>query len=75
MCVERFADYPQLGRFTLRDEGQYIYNLFINLILTSNPFSSGKTVAIGKITKIIERHADDLADGVANLKVDGSSAA
>ncbi len=23
VCVERFVDYPQLGRFTLRDEGQY----------------------------------------------------
>ncbi|KAI8970711.1 P-loop containing nucleoside triphosphate hydrolase protein [Pilobolus umbonatus] len=34
ICVETFARYPQLGRFTLRDEG--------------------KTVAIGKITKIIE---------------------
>ena len=21
ICVERFVDYPQLGRFTLRDEG------------------------------------------------------
>jgi peptide chain release factor subunit 3 len=21
VCVERFSDYPQLGRFTLRDEG------------------------------------------------------
>ena len=21
ICIERFADYPQLGRFTLRDEG------------------------------------------------------
>ena len=37
LCVEKFADHPQLGRFTLRDEG--------------------KTVAIGKITKLIEvRH-------------------
>ncbi|CAO3588272.1 unnamed protein product [Absidia cylindrospora] len=34
MCVETFDDYPQLGRFTLRDEG--------------------KTVAIGKITKVLE---------------------
>jgi len=34
VCVERFADYPQLGRFTLRDEG--------------------KTIAIGKITRLIE---------------------
>ncbi|TCD70399.1 translation termination factor GTPase eRF3 [Steccherinum ochraceum] len=54
ICVERFADYPQLGRFTLRDEG--------------------KTVAIGKITKIIERN-DELVDGVANLKVDGAPVA
>ncbi|GAA5942105.1 translation termination factor GTPase eRF3 [Sporobolomyces koalae] len=41
LCVEKFTDHPQLGRFTLRDEG--------------------KTVAIGKITKLIERQ-DDLPD-------------
>lgn len=34
MCVERFEDYPQLGRFTLRDQGT--------------------TIAIGKITKLLE---------------------
>lgn len=34
MCVETFKNYPQLGRFTLRDEG--------------------KTVAIGKIVRLIE---------------------
>ncbi|WFD28266.1 translation termination factor GTPase eRF3 [Malassezia nana] len=33
VCLERFKDYQQLGRFTLRDEG--------------------KTVAIGKVTKLI----------------------
>ncbi|CAH7667794.1 P-loop containing nucleoside triphosphate hydrolase protein [Phakopsora pachyrhizi] len=33
ICVETFKDHPQLGRFTLRDEG--------------------KTIAIGKITKLI----------------------
>ncbi|KAI0723135.1 eukaryotic polypeptide chain release factor 3 [Earliella scabrosa] len=49
VCVERFADYPQLGRFTLRDEG--------------------KTVAIGKITKIIEGDMDEAAEGVANMSV------
>ncbi|ETW76653.1 hypothetical protein HETIRDRAFT_389700 [Heterobasidion irregulare TC 32-1] len=51
ICVERFADYPQLGRFTLRDEG--------------------KTIAIGKITKLIEGGVDidDAAEGVANLSV------
>lgn len=34
VCAERYADYPQLGRFTLRDQGV--------------------TIAIGKITKILE---------------------
>ncbi|PIA18961.1 hypothetical protein COEREDRAFT_79485 [Coemansia reversa NRRL 1564] len=34
ICVERFKDFPQLGRFTLRDEG--------------------KTIAIGKILKLID---------------------
>jgi peptide chain release factor subunit 3 len=33
VCIERFADHPQLGRFTIRDEG--------------------KTIAIGKVTKLI----------------------
>ncbi|KAL7282289.1 hypothetical protein ACG7TL_003759 [Trametes sanguinea] len=50
VCVERFVDYPQLGRFTLRDEG--------------------KTIAIGKITKLIEGSSvDEAADGISNLNV------
>jgi peptide chain release factor subunit 3 len=24
VCVEKFEDYPQMGRFTLRDQGQTI---------------------------------------------------
>ena len=24
MCLEKFSDYPQLGRFTLRDEGHTV---------------------------------------------------
>ncbi|PPQ94950.1 hypothetical protein CVT25_003922 [Psilocybe cyanescens] len=48
VCVERFQDYPQLGRFTLRDEG--------------------RTIAIGKITKLIENTTiDELAEGIANI--------
>ncbi|KZT72492.1 hypothetical protein DAEQUDRAFT_685440 [Daedalea quercina L-15889] len=49
VCVERFVDYPQLGRFTLRDEG--------------------KTVAIGKITKLIEGLPEEVVDGMGNLTV------
>ncbi|KAF8195924.1 eukaryotic polypeptide chain release factor 3 [Mycena galopus ATCC 62051] len=49
VCVERFADYPQLGRFTLRDEG--------------------RTIAIGKVTKLIEGHIEDATEGVANMSV------
>ncbi|KAJ7744467.1 eukaryotic polypeptide chain release factor 3 [Mycena maculata] len=49
VCVERFADYPQLGRFTLRDEG--------------------RTIAIGKITKLIEGQVEESTEAVANLSV------
>jgi len=24
ICIETFADYPQLGRFTIRDEGKTV---------------------------------------------------
>ncbi|CAO3647378.1 unnamed protein product [Cunninghamella blakesleeana] len=37
ICVETFDEYPQLGRFTLRDEG--------------------KTIAIGKVVKVLEDDA------------------
>ncbi|KAJ7638785.1 eukaryotic polypeptide chain release factor 3 [Roridomyces roridus] len=49
VCVERFSDYPQLGRFTLRDEG--------------------RTIAIGKITKLVEGTIEEAAEGVANMSV------
>ena len=67
VCVERFTDYPQLGRFTLRDEGNFNPNLS-PLCQTVSHGHAGKTIAIGKITKLIER-SDDVAEGVANLSV------
>ncbi|KAH8711879.1 P-loop containing nucleoside triphosphate hydrolase protein [Phaeosphaeriaceae sp. PMI808] len=36
ICVERFEDYPQLGRFTLRDQGQTIAIGKITKLLTDN---------------------------------------
>ncbi|CCM04045.1 uncharacterized protein FIBRA_06204 [Fibroporia radiculosa] len=53
VCVERFVDYPQLGRFTLRDEG--------------------KTIAIGKITRLVEGIPEEVVDGVGNLSVGGNA--
>ncbi|KAK2466186.1 hypothetical protein APHAL10511_001828 [Amanita phalloides] len=47
ICVERFTDHPQLGRFTLRDEG--------------------RTIAIGKITKLKEKSIEEAIDGPKNL--------
>ncbi|TEB36783.1 hypothetical protein FA13DRAFT_1762080 [Coprinellus micaceus] len=50
VCVEKFTDYPQLGRFTLRDEG--------------------KTIAIGKITKLVQNDTiAEVDEGVAKLSV------
>lgn len=68
VCVEKFTDYPQLGRFTLRDEGEFIrYRL--PLCRTVSYARAGKTIAIGKITKLIERGDEDFTEGVANLSV------
>ncbi|KAM0747560.1 hypothetical protein T439DRAFT_336500 [Meredithblackwellia eburnea MCA 4105] len=51
ICIEKFDDHPQLGRFTLRDEG--------------------KTVAIGKVVKLVTR-AEDMPD-VAQLTIDNAA--
>lgn len=50
ICLETYGEYQQLGRFTLRDEG-----ILLLLLLHFNAFSSkcvGKTVAVGKVTKL-----------------------
>jgi peptide chain release factor subunit 3 len=49
ICLERFDEYPMLGRFTLRDQG----TLSPSPILTSTNVLA-TTVAIGKITKLLE---------------------
>lgn len=66
VCVERFVDYPQLGRFTLRDEGRTIaigkvrFN-YSNLSVLNPEL---------QITKLIENTAiDEITDGVANVSV------
>ena len=33
ICMETFKDHPQLGRFTLRDEGELLSKYFIKSIL------------------------------------------
>jgi peptide chain release factor subunit 3 len=53
VCVEKFSDYPQLGRFTLRDEG--------------------RTIAIGKITKLVEGPAEELTESMGNLSVQAAN--
>lgn len=35
VCVERFSDYPQLGRFTLRDEGTVLFFTFPPFLTSS----------------------------------------
>ena len=39
VCIERFADYPQLGRFTLRDEGAFSFAI-ITSFYSSTYFAS-----------------------------------
>lgn len=66
ICIERFADHPQMGRFTLRDEGtQLLIHISLHCL---DKHSSGKTVAIGKVTKLIDTPVD-VVDGVANMSL------
>lgn len=69
ICLETFKDFPQMGRFTLRDEGGntdvliksafYIFkettSINHNFLPHSHLYtpSSGKTIAIGKVLKLV----------------------
>ncbi|KAK5701775.1 translation termination factor GTPase eRF3 [Elasticomyces elasticus] len=45
VCVERFEDYPQLGRFTLRDQGQTIAIGKITKLITDTTGLEGQNAA------------------------------
>ena len=49
ICMETFKDHPQLGRFTLRDEGERdsVGMFDVKHII------AGTTIAIGKILKVV----------------------
>lgn len=68
VCVEKFVDYPQLGRFTLRDEGNFTCYPSLPRQIVSYA-CIGKTIAIGKVTKLIERGEEDVTEGIAHLSV------
>ena len=82
VCVERFVDYPQLGRFTLRDEGMCLLLCMDN----ANPimhlqagqwllarymmnFISGYWLKSFQITRLVDKNLEDLTDGVKDLSV------
>ncbi|KAI6113720.1 P-loop containing nucleoside triphosphate hydrolase protein [Pisolithus croceorrhizus] len=48
VCLERFVDHPQLGRFTLRDEGMSASAVASDMMF-ENP-TPGRTIAIGKVS-------------------------
>jgi peptide chain release factor subunit 3 len=53
VCVERFEDYPQMGRFTLRDQVSLPIS-GVSYTAHTNFTFQGQTIAIGKITKLIQ---------------------
>ena len=57
LCLEKYADAPQLGRFTLRDEGIVrslppVLALLLIWTAVASQRVKGKTIAIGKVTAI-----------------------
>lgn len=61
ICIEKFADFPQLGRFTLRTEGDIHILLFLldvvgdvcGIFCSSKLlYFTGKTIAVGKVMEL-----------------------
>lgn len=83
VCVERFVDYPQLGRFTLRDEGMDRNALIVLLVVDFYPrancrdrkgeYNGGgmfyRLTFASKVTRLIDDRAEELADGVSNIAI------
>jgi len=66
VCVERFADYPQLGRFTLRDEGRTIAIGKVWLTHMTRALPNPES----QITRLIENTSiEEVSDGVANVSM------
>jgi hypothetical protein len=40
ICVEKFEDFPQLGRFTLRDEGTFVCSVSDATVTLNFQFAS-----------------------------------
>jgi peptide chain release factor subunit 3 len=60
ICIEKYADYPMLGRFTLRDEGKKGFAAeCARYTKTDYSACSGKTVAIGKVTKVLDNQSNE----------------
>lgn len=59
ICLEQFKLFPQMGRFTLRDESKFclVKDFHVDFRFKLIPFFiyfTDKTIAIGKVLKVIE---------------------
>jgi len=52
VCIEKFTDFPQMGRFTLRDEGKNL------LTIDTFSYTKAQTWKRRTITKIVLSRAD-----------------
>ena len=51
ICLEAFQDFPRMARFILRDEGKIFSDIYCENQM--HYFSVGKTIAIGKVLKLM----------------------
>lgn len=54
ICLEQFKLFPQMGRFTLRDESKSIGDAQTRSPSNYHFYLSDKTIAIGKVLKVVE---------------------
>lgn len=81
--MERFVDYPQLGRFTLRDEGMRPLCIDTTSLLTLFNYRQDSGYWQGtwyipsldaflkpsQITRLVEKNLEEVTDGVRDLSV------
>jgi len=63
LCLEKFETMAQLGRFTLRDEGQTIC---VGKVLKYKPYQKGVVGATGFVAAKVVEKASPASEGVTN---------
>ncbi|KAG4983203.1 hypothetical protein JHK87_027952 [Glycine soja] len=66
ICIEKFSDFPQLGRFTLRTEDQQHEEYFFT---NTNELQSAKEDVVKKLSELSIAYKDDVVKKLSELSI------